>query len=238
MSSSKETDAFLREARSWDEPLDERGVELRELVDRRIAAAAASATSATKSASASSFGLRVAGGVGLACVAFVVVALRGSTPTAPAVSGVSPSSPAGQTAPLAVEQAAQAVQPPELQINQPEMPTDVRDLPDAPRAASSGAAFKKADAVDGSLEIEAKILREARAARLAGQAARSLSLVTEHATRFPNGALAPERDAERISALCALGRREQAQKHIADFELRWTSSPLLERVRASCRGTP
>lgn len=233
MSSSKETDAFLREARTWDEPLDERGAQLRELVDRRIAAAAA--TSATRSATASSFGLRVAGGVGLACVAFVVVALRGSTPSAPSVSGVSPSIAAGPTAPLAI---AQAVQEPELQINQPERPIDVRDLPNAPRATTSGTSFKRAEAIDGSLEIEARILRAARAARLAGQAARSLSLVTEHATRFPNGALAPERDAERISALCALGRREEAQKHIADFELRWTSSPLLERVRASCRGTP
>ena len=235
MSSSKETDAFLREARTWDEPPDERGAQLRELVDRRIAAAAASATSATRSATASSFGLRVAGGVGLACVAFVVVALRGSTPSAPAPSGASPSIAAAPTAPLAI---AQAIQEPELQINQPEKPIDVRELPEVPRATSSGAAPKRADSIDGSLEIEAKILREARAARLAGEAARSLSLVTEHATRFPNGALAPERDAERISALCALGRREQAQKHIADFELRWASSPLLERVRASCRGTP
>ena len=235
MSSSKETDAFLREARTWDEPPDERGSELRELVDRRIAAAS---TSTAKSATASTFGLRVAAGVGLACVAFVVVALRGSTPTAPAVSDASPSIAAGPTAPLTNARAAQAIQEPELQIEQSERPIDVRNLPNAPRATTSGTTFKRAEAIDGSLEIEARILREARAARLAGEAARSLSLVTEHATRFPNGALAPERDAERISALCALGRREQAQKHIADFELRWTSSPLLEGVRASCRGTP
>lgn len=232
MSSSKETDAFLREARTWDEPSDERGAQLRELVDRRIAAAAAGAP---RPASASSFALPVAGVVGLACVAFAVVALRGSSASAPAVSDASPSIAAGPTAPLAK---ARAIPEPGLETRQPEPPIDVRDLPDAPRATSSGAASRRVDPVDGSLEIEAKILREARAARLAGQAARSLSLVTEHATRFPNGALAPERDAERISALCALGRREEAQKHIADFELRWTSSPLLERVRASCRGTP
>jgi len=236
VSSSKETDAFLREARMWDEPPDERGAELRELVDRRIASM--NATSAPRSATASSFGLRVAGVVGLACVAFTVVAFRSSTASAPAAPGASPSIAAGATAPLATAQAA-PVHEPELHASrQPEPSIDVRALPDAPPATSSRAAFKRTELIDGSLEIEAKILREARAARLAGAAGRSLSLVTEHATRFPNGALAPERDAERISALCALGRRGEAQTHIADFELRWTSSPLLERVRAACRGTP
>ena len=237
MSSSKETDAFLREARTWDEPQDERGERLRQLIERRIAATSPAGT--TKPASSSTFALPIAGVVGLACIAFGVVALHGSTTSAPTVSGPSTSVTAAPTAQLTIEPAPQVLHAPEPHQSQPSHPLiDVRALPDAPRAKSSSAAVNGADAVDRSLEIEAKMLREARAARLAGEATRSLSLVTEHATRFPNGALAPERDAERIGALCALGRREEAQKHITEFEVRWASSPLLERVRAACRGTP
>ncbi len=232
MSSSDDLDVFLRDARSWDEPGEETGAVLKEQLDRRTAAAAMLSTSVAKAAPRSSltWTIGAAAAVGAACIASFVVIHR-SEDAASATQAPVASLKGDHVTPAAEQARPRTAQP----VSVPEATVDVRDLPDTPPTTGPRRAPGRAFTAS-SLEEESKLLRDARTARLAGAAERSLALTKEHASRFPDGALAPERDAERISALCTLERREEAATYIADFERRWSTSPLLERVRTSCRG--
>jgi hypothetical protein len=64
-----------------------------------------------------------------------------------------------------------------------------------------------------------------------------LALLDDHRARFPGSALSPERDAERIFALCAAGRTSAARSAAASFLASHPSGPLASRVRSSCGGT-
>ena len=79
-------------------------------------------------------------------------------------------------------------------------------------------------------------VRVADAAMKAGHAPRALALLQEHATRFPNGVLIEEREAERIVVLCALGRTEDARAAASRFLRERPRSPLVRRVHESCGG--
>jgi RNA polymerase sigma-70 factor (ECF subfamily) len=83
---------------------------------------------------------------------------------------------------------------------------------------------------------EAELLRDADRALKAGDPARALNLLVEHTTRFPNGILIEERDAERIVVLCALGRSDEARIAAVEFLRVRSRSPLAQRVRESCGG--
>jgi hypothetical protein len=87
-----------------------------------------------------------------------------------------------------------------------------------------------------TVAAEAELLRQADAALKAGDAARALALLGEHATRFPNGMLIEEREAERIVVLCALGRTEEARAAASQFLRVRPRSPLSQRIRESCWG--
>jgi hypothetical protein len=87
-----------------------------------------------------------------------------------------------------------------------------------------------------SVQAEAELLRQADLARKAGDAPRALALLDEHSARFPGGVLVPEREAERVVVLCALGRTEEARAAASAFLRQWPRSPLTSRVRASCGG--
>lgn len=50
----------------------------------------------------------------------------------------------------------------------------------------------------------------------------------------PNGALAEERLAARVVALCAAGRIDEAKAAAADFLARYPGSVQASQVRASC----
>jgi hypothetical protein len=56
----------------------------------------------------------------------------------------------------------------------------------------------------------------------------------EHASRFPAGVLEPEREAERVFALCDVGRVADARREGARFLAATPSGPLAARVAASC----
>jgi hypothetical protein len=89
-------------------------------------------------------------------------------------------------------------------------------------------------ASQGSVAEEVAILRRVSASLRAGDPRTALAGVAEHARRFPNGALAEERDTERIVALCALGRREDATRATERFERAYPSSSHEGRIRAAC----
>jgi hypothetical protein len=88
--------------------------------------------------------------------------------------------------------------------------------------------------VVSSLLEETQLLASAQRALSAGAAAKALLLIDQHRARFPHGALAQERDAARVLALCALGRRADAQRERHAFLRSWPDSPLSARVRAGC----
>jgi hypothetical protein len=60
---------------------------------------------------------------------------------------------------------------------------------------------------------------------------------TKKVWRFPSGALAEERDASRVLALCAAGRAAEARVIATDFLAKHPRSPAASRVRASCGGS-
>jgi hypothetical protein len=117
-----------------------------------------------------------------------------------------------------------------------EEPTPVVSVPQAsPREKSPASlAANAVPQVESTLEIETRLLRDAEALRRAGNGARALVLLDEHAARFPNGVLAEERTAARVFALCDLGRVSDASGEAQRFLAERPRSPLAARVRASC----
>ena len=85
-----------------------------------------------------------------------------------------------------------------------------------------------------SLEAEALSLQDAHRALVAGQAGRALQLLDDHARRFPTSALEPERSADRVFALCALGQQATAHSAGESFLTAHPNGPLAARVRGSC----
>ena len=85
-----------------------------------------------------------------------------------------------------------------------------------------------------ALNQELMFLSRAQASLSAGDAARALALLDEHATTYPNGALREERMAARVFALCALGKQEEARAEAQQFVSMAPRSPLAARVRGAC----
>jgi hypothetical protein len=85
--------------------------------------------------------------------------------------------------------------------------------------------------IDGELEL----LGAAQTALQKQRPSRALTLLQEHAFRFPTGAMVEERMAMQALALCALQRRHAAQTVLSNLEARGSQSPLLPRVRSQCR---
>jgi len=85
-----------------------------------------------------------------------------------------------------------------------------------------------------TLAEEARALAEAQRALDQGAPAIALELLSRHERRFGAGMLGQERAAARIFALCALGRRADAQREGARFLALAPQSPLASRVKLAC----
>jgi hypothetical protein len=128
---------------------------------------------------------------------------------------------------------------------QPTTQTVVPSLPlAAPAAAPSAAVLPRAAGAhraDGpstsTLEVELPLLREAQEALRAGDPARALTYLNEHARRFPNGELAQERAAAHAIASCKLDARRGRAEADA-FVTMHAASPLADRVREACDRSP
>lgn len=84
------------------------------------------------------------------------------------------------------------------------------------------------------LGADTALLREAKAALREGSAARALTLLEEHADRFPRPAQPDIRVALWVETLCALGRTDQATKRANALLERRPGTPVARRLRASC----
>jgi hypothetical protein len=109
----------------------------------------------------------------------------------------------------------------------PEPPAKPDDTP----GPAKGAAVAHAPP---PLAEEARLLKLAQQALRAGQPQAALTALAEHQRRFPRGQLALERNAARVTALCALGRTPQAQSEARAFLQQHPQSGLSQQVRASC----
>jgi hypothetical protein len=150
------------------------------------------------------------------------LALRPARHVAPAHTSTTPARPAA--APVVIA-------PPVVASPEPAPAPPVVNEP-APRARRL--ASRRAPAPDGAaaLSEETALLRDADRALRVGDTAGALARLDEHAARFPHGALAPERTAERLIVLCELGVADP--RAVARFLAEGPGSPLAARVRRAC----
>jgi outer membrane protein assembly factor BamD (BamD/ComL family) len=85
-----------------------------------------------------------------------------------------------------------------------------------------------------SLPEEVRLLSKAEQQVGAGHADQALTTLNEHERRFPGGALAEERLAARVQALCALGRVSEAQAELAKLAHTHPRSAHFDRARRFC----
>jgi hypothetical protein len=85
-----------------------------------------------------------------------------------------------------------------------------------------------------SVDDEIALVRDARAALRGGDAPRALALLDAHDHLFPGGVLGEDCAAERVYALCALRRTEEARAAASRFLAEHPVSPHATSVRASC----
>jgi hypothetical protein len=84
------------------------------------------------------------------------------------------------------------------------------------------------------LAEEVALLSRATSALRAGRANDALKTLNEHQSKFPKGLLSEERRAARAQALCALGRRPEAERELAKLS---PTSPQAARARQMCGAT-
>lgn len=84
---------------------------------------------------------------------------------------------------------------------------------------------------EARLAEEVQMMSKATAALRAGNAADAMKELLAHRQQFPNGALAQERQAAQVQALCLMERRAEARKLLSSLP---ADSPLAARSRKAC----
>ena len=139
--------------------------------------------------------------------------------------------------------AADAPPPRAPVVEIPRAPPPVSRAPTAarpsrpPSRSARAASHREADPEDG-LATEVALLGQARQALGRGDAARALELLDQHRQRFLRGKLAQERELSRITALCELGRQDEARAVATAFLDRNPSEALRRQLARRCVGTP
>ena len=96
---------------------------------------------------------------------------------------------------------------------------------------TAAAASAEPSPVVATSPSEGALLLRARQ-QLASDPAWSLALTEEAGRRFPEGALAPEREVLAVEALARLGRLPSARARLAAFRARYPQSPHLARLES------
>jgi hypothetical protein len=97
-----------------------------------------------------------------------------------------------------------------------------------------GAPVGESSKPGNEIRQEVALLSKAQAALSRGRPQEALEALSEHAARFPRGALTEERTATRARTLCALGRRPEAEAELKRMEKINPASAYLARARESC----
>jgi RNA polymerase sigma-70 factor (ECF subfamily) len=77
---------------------------------------------------------------------------------------------------------------------------------------------------------ELELLQRAHGAYTRHEFSAALTLIAEHARRFPKGHLAEQREALRVRSLIGAGHQDEAQRAAAAFAVQFPRSVLLSRV--------
>ncbi len=217
------------------------------------------APSAGSAKPASTAGLRLLKGLGLATLLVGPIvgggALAGSErATAEVVPTVRP-----EKAELARERvvarpdpapAHDELLPTDVDVDQSPPPTEPRAL-EIPRQGRHGPSTRSARKAPASaprsssspnptvpnvstLQAELALIRRGQTALRDGEPARALRAFDQHALEFPQGILAEERMVKRIAALCKLGHKERARTAATQFLATHGTSPLASHARRVC----
>jgi hypothetical protein len=154
------------------------------------------------------------------------------TPPSAAAVGA-PAPPAQSARPATAERApappAQSARP----AAQGARPAAAERAPAPPTQSARPAAA--APAVNArSLTGELALLDAAQRALAKGELHSALAQLDQHAARFPNGSLVPERLAARAVTLCRMQRNREGELELRELQKRAPASPLLSWARASC----
>ena len=108
----------------------------------------------------------------------------------------------------------------------------------SPSAAPSGASGKAHEDAgrasrDDDLTAERELLSIARTAVARGQGDAALAALDRHASQFPRGRLAEERESLRIQALIATGRKAEAQDRAKAFGKQFPNSLQKKAIETS-----
>jgi hypothetical protein len=245
----RDAKSLVEAASGGDEPTAENRARVRAAIAATLVAAAAASGATTmaaakgSAAAAGAAGSAIPGSVATALVSLALVSALG-VGTAMYVRS---STPANKTVPsMATRAVALATRaPPHSPARAATIsaPAEAAPLP-AERAVGEkrlpvstppSAAVPARTRVSGtSVEAEMLLIGQAREALQSGHAAHALVVLYEHGHRFPSGALGEERDAMRVTSLCALGRVAEASAAASQFLRAFPDSPHAGRVRASC----
>lgn len=149
-----------------------------------------------------------------------------ATPTA-LVPPVVPSALAPTAAAPSARLAAPADSRPGATLPSPSAAEATLGPPPSPPPSRSAA---KAQPPDDELTLVSSMQLALRS----GNATQVLALATEHARRFPNGALAQEREGARAIARCQLAQPDARAAILSAFEQRYPASPYSARAKAAC----
>lgn len=187
---------------------------------------------------AGAVGLSVTTKVGLVSALVAVVAVAGIVASAP-THEPEPSRPAIETpsASVPVAPSPVVVAPPPSSTVDATPPASTREPEvSAPRVADERRAkprAPKSTPSPDSLKAELELLRQARSALREGRADDALEIVRRHRREYATSAVAEERDATEVSALCALGLRDEAREKAEAIERR--SSRTAEDLLGGCQ---
>ncbi|HXI54803.1 MAG TPA: hypothetical protein VNO55_02005 [Polyangia bacterium] len=221
---SAETREVLRQARLGERMPASRKRRLKGAVLARIAFASTATLAAGQATATGLFGAAVAKTV----VALAVVGSLGAgsyLALRPARRHTQPQPAAPVVAAPRVEAAAAAA------------PAVEAPAPVSAPASRHGAIARRAPPPPASdLAAETALLRAADRALRQGDPATAMARLDEHAARFPRGALAPERAAERLIVACEVGAADPIR--VDQFLATHAASPFAARVRRACAPKP
>ncbi len=89
-----------------------------------------------------------------------------------------------------------------------------------------------------AIDLERLLIEQATSALSRRQADQTLAACAQHATQFPAGQLAEERESLAIRALASVGRMDEARARAEKFRAQFPGGLLLEVVNAAVRDTP
>lgn len=153
---------------------------------------------------------------------------------APRMENARASAPAEALVPAPVAEIAAPPIEPEIALS-PRVEVALDAEPESARARKPRSTTPASTATpESKLERERELVSFAQRAIAEGSQTRALDLLEEHARQFPHGAMAEDRDALRVVALCRAKRFADAERRRAQFFRRWPKSLHASRVRGAC----